>query len=213
MTMASQKRFVTSSELILECIEEEMSSKKALFEQIAKHSPLSLIASNTSSLEIGSLSRFVPSPERFLGLHFFNPIAVSRFVEIVPHSGTTSDSITKAVDFVRKMNKEPVVTPDLPGFVINSSLFPMLNHAAIAFASSNLTAKKFDHFFRQSIGLNSGPLTTLDLIGLDTSLNILKSLHEREPGLHNPAAQTIVDLVGRGEVGRKSGKGFHNYSF
>lgn len=195
--------------LFIEAVPEQLQAKRALLAQASALLPATaLMGSNTSSLSIRSLARFVRHPERFLGIHFFNPPTRTELVELVPWDRTAAS----ALDAVRKLlvgcGKTPLVVRDSPGFVVNRLLLLMINEAARMVDEGVASAEDIDTAMHLGALHPAGPLAVADLIGLDTCRLILRRLAR---ALHSNAyrpARGLERRVRQGRLGRKSGRGF-----
>ena len=202
----------TGADLFIEAAPESLDIKRDLFERASVLlRPDALIASNTSSLSITTLAACVTHPDRFVGIHFFNPVAVMALVEVVRGTATSDDTVATAREFCEALGKTPITVKDSPGFVVNRILFPMINEAAQALAEGVASAADIDTGLKLGANFPMGPLALADLVGLDTSKAILETL-ERELGdsKYHPCA-LLGELVAQGKLGRKSGAGFFTY--
>lgn len=199
-------------QLVIEAVTESIETKKSLVRDLDMIvSPEAVIASNTSALSITELSAATSRPARVIGIHFFNPATVQRFVEIVRTVTSAQDVIDVAVTFVKSLNKEPVVVDDRAGFIANALLFGYLNQAVGMYEEKYASREDIDNAMKLGCGLPMGPLALLDLIGLDTSLEILEAMYaQSRDRLHAPHS-LLKQLVTSGLLGRKSGRGFYTY--
>lgn len=211
LTKTSARQRTSLWDLALECVREDAPTKNSILFALSESSSTMTIASNTSSLRIEELSLSVSDPERFLGLHFFNPLLGSLYVEIIVGTSTREGVLEGCRGVLSKIGLDPVMAPDKPGFTVNRVLFPMLNSAVESFEVSGLTPKKFDSLMKAACGLKLGPLATLDLIGLDVSLSIISNLRQSAPRFNPPPASLLSKMVEEGRLGRKSKLGFHTY--
>jgi 3-hydroxybutyryl-CoA dehydrogenase len=199
-------------DIILESAPEDIELKRDLLETLSGiASDRCIIATNTSSLSVTKLASFVTPPERFIGMHFFNPVQHMNLVEVVSGLRTSNGTTSAVCEFARALGKTPIEVMDLPGFVVNRVLFPMINEAAFALNEGVSDAEGIDACMKSGCNHPMGPLELADLVGLDIVLAILKSLH-REYG--NPRYAPCLEIVKRveaGWLGRKSGRGFYNY--
>jgi 3-hydroxybutyryl-CoA dehydrogenase len=200
-------------DIILESAPEKIEVKRDLFETLSGVvSDRCIIATNTSSLSVTKLASFVTTPERFIGMHFFNPVPQMSLVEVVCGLRTSNETAAAVSAFAQALGKTPIEVADLPGFVVNRVLFPMINEAAFALNEGVSDAEGIDACMKSGCNHPMGPLALADLVGLDVVLAILQSLH-REYG--NPRYAPCLEIVKRveaGWLGRKSGRGFYNYS-
>jgi 3-hydroxybutyryl-CoA dehydrogenase len=201
------------ADLFVEAAPEAMDIKQGLFEKAASLlRPDAIIATNTSSLSVGVLAKIVTGPERFVGIHFFNPVPMMALVEVVRGEATSEATIAAAREFAEKVGKTPITVTDSPGFVVNRILFPMINEAANAFAEGVASAEDIDTGMKLGANWPMGPLALADLVGLDTTKAILETL-ERELGDPKYApSPALGELAAAGKLGRKSGSGFYDYS-
>ena len=204
---------LASCQLVIEAITEDLQTKSELFADLDSIlGPDAIMATNTSSLSVTEISVVTSRPSRVIGLHFFNPAMVQKFIEIVGTVTTDQDVIDACMEFARALGKEPVLVSDRAGFIANSLLFGYLNQAVAMYEQKYASREDIDSAMRFGCGLPMGPLALLDLIGLDTSLQILDTMYrESRDRLHAPSA-LLKQLVAAGRMGRKSGEGFYSYA-
>jgi 3-hydroxybutyryl-CoA dehydrogenase len=201
------------SDLIIEAVTEDLELKNRLWQELDDLCPAATIfASNTSSLSIAAMAAATRRPDRFIGLHFFNPVPLMPLVEVVRTVTTSRETFNAAVDFARRIGKEAVITSDSPGFIVNLLLVPFLLDAARARERGVATTGDLDRGIQLGCGHPMGPLTLMDFIGLDTIVRISDILFDayREPRYAPPPL--LRRMVLAGYLGRKSGRGFYDYS-
>jgi 3-hydroxybutyryl-CoA dehydrogenase len=201
-----------ASTLVIEAVREDLDTKRALFAQLAEHQrPDTVLASNTSSLDIGAIAEGLPEPGRVIGLHFFNPPPVMRLVEVVRGRESAAPVIETAADLMRAWGKTPVVCASTPGFIVNRVARPFYGEAQRMLMDGVADAATLDAALR-SAGFRMGPLELTDLIGQDVNLAVGTSVWEqtgRDPRYAPTALQQ--DLVAAGHLGRKTGRGVYTY--
>jgi 3-hydroxybutyryl-CoA dehydrogenase len=204
---------LAEADLVVEAVPEHMDLKEQVLGELDRVCrPDVILASNTSSLSVIELAVHTGRPGKVVGMHFFNPAPVQKLVELVRTVVTEPDVIEDARAFVASLDKVPVVIGDRAGFIANALLFGYLNHAARMYESRYATREDLDAAMRYGCGYPMGPLALLDLIGLDTSYEILDTMYRqsRNP-LHAPAP-LLKQMVTAGLLGRKSGRGFYTYA-
>jgi len=200
-------------DLVIESVVEDLAVKKHLFNQldgIVKHG--AIIATNTSTLPVIEMAVETGRPELVCGVHFFNPAPAMNLVEIV-RPLTAADSTIKAVtEFATRCGKGPVEVADRAGFIVNALLFPYLNNAVRLLEAGTASRDDIDAAMKGGCNFPMGPLALLDLVGLDTSVSILDALYEEFRDPNYAALPVLRRMVSAGQLGRKSGKGFYDYS-
>jgi len=199
--------------LVIEAIREDLTDKRALFAALAGSQPAgTLLASNTSSLDITAIARGLPHPERVLGLHFFNPPALMRLVEAIHGHQTSSESLTAAAELMRAWGKATVVCTSTPGFIVNRVARPFYGEAQRMVEAGVADAATIDLAIRQGGGFRMGPMELTDLIGQDVNLAVGTSVWE-QTGHDERYAPTDFQrqLVAEGRLGRKTGHGVFRY--
>ncbi len=204
---------LASCELVIEAITEDLKTKTELFVTLDSIlGPNAIMATNTSALSVTQISVVTGRPSRVIGMHFFNPAMVQKFVEIISTVTTDQEVIETCMEFARSLGKQPVLVSDRAGFIANSLLFGYLNQAVAMYEQKYASREDIDSAMRFGCGLPMGPLALLDLIGLDTSLQILDTMYrESRDRLHAPSS-LLKQLVAAGRLGRKSGQGFYSYA-
>jgi 3-hydroxybutyryl-CoA dehydrogenase len=200
-------------DLVIEAIIENLDEKKRTYEAIEPVlQPHAIIASNTSSLCVTELASLTRRPDRFAGLHFFNPVPLMKLVEVIRGLSTTTETFDQVTAFAKALGKEPVTAIDRPGFIVNRLLIPYLLDAIRTYEGGLGTLEDIDKAMSLGCGHPMGPFTLLDFIGLDTTQYIADIMFEefREPRFAPPPLLKRMVLAGR--LGKKSGHGFYKYS-
>ncbi|MBI4459029.1 MAG: 3-hydroxybutyryl-CoA dehydrogenase [Acidobacteria bacterium] len=209
----TDRALLSDCDLIIEAIIEQMEDKRKLWRSLQSIvKPNAILASNTSSLSITEMMISSGRPDRFLGMHFFQPVPVMDVVELVRTLATSDEVVETAVEFSLKLGKKPVRTWDRPGFIVNRLLIPYLMDAIHALEEGVGTIADIDVSMKLGCNHPMGPFVLMDFIGLDTTYYIANVLYDgfREPRFAPP--EMLKQMVTLGWLGRKSGKGFYDYS-
>jgi 3-hydroxybutyryl-CoA dehydrogenase len=203
---------LAACDIVIEAIIENLDDKRAAYKRIESVvGPQTLIASNTSSLCITELAASTSRPDRFVGLHFFNPVPLMKLVEVIRALTTSDGSYARAFAFAQSLGKEAITAPDRPGFIVNRLLVPYLLDAIRAYEHGLGTLEDIDKGMKLGCGYPMGPFTLLDFVGLDTTYYIANIMFEefREPAYAPPPLLKRMVIAGR--LGKKSGHGFYKY--
>lgn len=203
---------LAAADAVIEAVFEDLGVKLEVWGRVSEVVPEEvLLASNTSSLSITEIAAAVGHPERFCGLHFFNPVPVLPLVEVVCAQQTTAETLQRAQALVEKIGKTPILCEDRPGFIVNRLLIPYLSDAVFALSEGVGSASDIDAAMKLGANMPIGPLALLDLVGLDVALAAAESLHAefQDPKFRVPPL--LRQLVRAGKLGRKSGEGFYTY--
>jgi len=200
------------ADLVVEAIVEDEAAKRQVFEELdGGCGETTILASNTSSISITRLAAATGRPDRVIGMHFFNPVPLMPLVEVVRGEGTSDATHAAVVELAARLDKTPLTVADLPGFVSNRVLMPMINEAIFCLHEGAATAEDIDGVMKLGMNHPMGPLALADLIGLDVCLAIMEVLHEGFADSKYRPCPLLRRLVDAGHLGRKTGKGFHSY--
>ncbi len=200
-------------ELVIEAVFEDMDVKKEIYSKLDNITGDDVVlATNTSSLPIVEIAVSTSKADKIVGMHFFNPAPVMKLVEIIKTLTTSDETVQFAYDFALALGKEPVKTKDSPGFIVNRILVPMLNEAVFAYQDGVGTPEDIDKAMKLGTNQPIGPLALVDLIGLDITLDVMDTFYREFQDSKFRAAPLLRQMVRAGWLGRKSGKGFFDYS-
>ena len=204
---------VTEADVVIEAIVEDLVTKQQLFSEIERAAPPgALLASNTSSLSIAQIATAMQKPARLVGMHFFNPVYVMKLVEVITHGPDSLVEAERAVEFARRLGKEPIVVRDSPGFA-SSRLGVVLGLEAMRMLEQGVaSAEDIDKAMELGYNHPMGPLKLTDQVGLDVRLAIAEYLHATLGKSHYEPPRILREKVKKGELGKKSGKGFYTWS-
>ncbi len=201
------------ADLVIEAVPEDPDLKKSVLRETdALAGPHTVFASNTSSIGIGELAAATRRPDRFVGMHFFNPVPAMKLVEVVRGKETSDGTMQLALEVCARMGKTAVEVHDFPGFVSNRVLMPMINEAILALQEGVATREAIDTVLKLGANHPMGPLELADFIGLDTCQNIMEVLQKGFRSDKYAPAPLLRRMVSEGELGKKAGHGFYDYA-
>jgi 3-hydroxybutyryl-CoA dehydrogenase len=201
-----------SADLVVEAVIEDLELKRKIFKQLDEVCPAhTILSSNTSSISITKLAAVTKRPQKFIGMHFMNPVPMMKLVEVIRGQLTDEQTTQAIIEVSKKMEKVPVECNDFPGFISNRLLMPMLNEAIFCVMEGVGTPKNIDEIMKLGMNHPMGPLALADLIGLDTCLHIMEVLHEGLGDSKYRPCPLLIKMVDAGMLGKKSGQGFYDY--
>lgn len=213
LTFTTELGGLRDCDLVIEAVTEDLELKNSLWRELDALCPADAIfASNTSSLAIGDMAAATRRRDRFVGLHFFNPVPLMPLVEVVRAVETSAATLAAAIEFVRRLGKEPIAARDRSGFIVNRLLVPYLLDAVRALEEGVGTTADIDRGMQLGCGHPMGPLTLLDLVGLDTTLRIGEIMFQEYREARYAPPPLLRRMVAAGLHGRKSGRGFYDYA-
>ncbi|MEK6923980.1 MAG: 3-hydroxyacyl-CoA dehydrogenase family protein [Candidatus Micrarchaeota archaeon] len=200
------------AQFVVESIVEDEAAKREAFRQLGENTPpTTVIATNTSSIQVGKLAAETAHPNRVVGMHFFNPVHAMQLVEIVRPQDASGEAVAKAGALAEALGKTAITVKDSPGFIVNRLLLPQLNDAARLVQEGVASAEEVDEAVRLGLNHPMGPLRLIDLIGVDTAVEVLRQLHAQTGEKHFAPCKLLEKMLAEGKLGRKAGEGFYTY--
>jgi 3-hydroxybutyryl-CoA dehydrogenase len=209
---SSARSAAAGSQLIIEAVPESLQLKTDVLRDLDRAAPDAVLASNTSSISITALAGSVSKPERFIGMHFMNPVPVMKLVEVIRGLQTSDETLQLVMQLAHKLEKTPVEVNDFAGFVSNRVLMPMINEAVFCLMEGVAQAEAIDTVMKLGMNHPMGPLALADLIGLDTCLSIMEVLHRDLGDDKYRPCPLLRNYVAAKWLGRKTGRGFYVYA-
>ena len=212
ITTATDLAELRDCDIVIESVVEDLATKQQLFRELDRAvNESAILATNTSTLAVVEMAKVVARPERVCGIHFFNPAPVLPLIEVVRPITASDATIDRALEFVKAIGKDGVRVLDRAGFIVNALLFPYLNNAIRMLEAGTASMEDIDTAMKGGCNFPMGPFALLDLVGLDTSLSILETLHSSFGDENYAPRPMLRDLVAQGRLGRKSKAGFYVY--
>jgi 3-hydroxybutyryl-CoA dehydrogenase len=212
LTLTTELADLGPCELVIEAAFEDLAIKRELFAQLdTVVPPPAILATNTSALSVTQIADSTGSPERIVGLHFFNPAPVLPLVEVVRTAQTSDEVFDAAYAFAQRIGKEPVACNDTPGFIVNRILIPLLNDCVRVLDEARVSPEDVDRAMRFGVNWPIGPCALIDLIGVDVHVHASEALHGALGEERMAPPERLLEMQREGRLGRKSGRGFYEY--
>jgi len=212
LTLVTELADLGSCQLVIEAAFEDLEVKRELFSELERSvEPEAILATNTSALSVTEIAAATTSPERVVGMHFFNPAPVLPLVEVIRTAHTSDEIFDTAYAFAERIGKEPVACNDTPGFIVNRILIPLLNDCVRVLDESRVTPEDVDRAMRFGVNWPIGPCALIDLIGIDVHVHASEALHAALGEERMAPPERLIQMQQAGHLGRKSGRGFYEY--
>ena len=212
ITVNTDMKSLKNCDLIIEAVKEDFNIKSEIFKKLDNIcNQNTIFASNTSSISINKLSAGIPRPEKFIGMHFMNPVPIMKLVEIIKGNKTSNETLGFIKNLSKSINKIPVECNDSPGFVSNRILMPLINEAAYTFMEGVASVESIDEIMKLGMGHPMGPLKLADLIGIDVCVSIMEVLLSGFNNEKYAICPLLIEMNKKGKLGMKTGEGFYKY--
>jgi 3-hydroxybutyryl-CoA dehydrogenase len=212
LTLVTELADLGRCQLVIEAAFEDLEVKRELFRELERTvEPDTILATNTSALSVTEIAAATTSPERVVGMHFFNPAPVLPLVEVIRTAHTSDEVFDTAYAFAERIGKEPVACNDTPGFIVNRILIPLLNDCVRVLDESRVTPEDVDRAMRFGVNWPIGPCALIDLIGIDVHVHASEALHAALGEERMAPPERLIQMQQAGHLGRKSGRGFYEY--
>jgi 3-hydroxybutyryl-CoA dehydrogenase len=212
LTLVTELADLGSCQLVIEAAFEDLEVKRELFGELERSvEPEAIIATNTSALSVTEIAAATTSPERVVGMHFFNPAPILPLVEVIRTVHTSDEIFDTAYAFAERIGKEPVACNDTPGFIVNRILIPLLNDCVRVLDESRVTPEDVDRAMRFGVNWPIGPCALIDLIGIDVHVHASEALHAALGEERMAPPERLIQMQQAGHLGRKTGRGFYEY--
>ena len=212
ITVNTDMKSLANCNLVIEAVKEDFNIKSEIFKKLDNIcNQNTIFASNTSSISINKLSEGISRPEKFIGMHFMNPVPIMKLVEIIKGSKTSNETLGFIKNLSKSINKIPVECNDSPGFVSNRILMPLINEAAYTFMEGVASVESIDEIMKLGMGHPMGPLKLADLIGIDVCVSIMQVLLSGFNNEKYAICPLLIEMNKKGKLGMKTGEGFYKY--
>ena len=212
ITVNTDMKSLTNCNLVIEAVKEDFNIKSEIFKKLDNIcNQNTIFASNTSSISINKLSEGISRPEKFIGMHFMNPVPIMKLVEIIKGNKTSNETLGFIKNLSKSINKIPVECNDSPGFVSNRILMPLINEAAYTFMEGVASVESIDEIMKLGMGHPMGPLKLADLIGIDVCVSIMEVLLSGFNNEKYAICPLLIEMNKKGKLGMKTGEGFYKY--